>query len=554
MLLSARARTYTSEGRIPGSERAVVIATRVARGEAARARVLTAPDEILPFLDDAAHYPGGRAEAVYLPGSEAEVAAVVREAPRVVVSAAQSSLTGGATPQGGVVLSLSRMKRVLEWGEEAVRVEAGVVLADLDAELRSRNLYYPPIPTYDGATVGGTVATNAAGAATFKYGSTRDWVEAITVVLADGDVLDLRRGECVADASGVFEFGCTSGRRITIPLPTYRMPDVPKRSAGYHAAPGMDLVDLFIGSEGTLGVITEIELRLAPGRPAWFCGLVPVTNDDRALALVAALRSASKETWRSQDAHGIDVAAVEYVDRRCLELLREDRIDAQLGFTWPQDAGAALIFQAELPADATRDAAFSELGHLDDLSRDTRLLRICRLLVEHEVFDVTAPILPGERARRDALLKLREAVPAAVNRRVRERQREIDPSISKSGGDVIVPFPRVGESLRAYRQILSRRGLDHAIWGHISDGNFHPNALPESREQMLRAKEAQLEIGRAAIALDGCPLSEHGVGRNPVKQALLSELYGERGIEEMRAVKRALDPTGKLAPGVLFAE
>ena len=517
-------------------------------------RVLTAPDDVLPFLDDAAHYPGGHASAVYLPESEAEVAAVVRESARVTVSAAQSSLTGGATPQGGVVLSLTRMNHVLAWGAETVRVQAGVVLAELDAELRRRNLYYPPIPTYDGASVGGTVATNAAGAATFKYGSTREWVEAITVVLADGDVLELRRGECIANESGRFELACTSGRRIVIPLPSYRMPDVPKRSAGYHAAAGMDLIDLFIGSEGTLGVVTEIELRLLHGRPAWFCGLVPVASDDRAIALVAALRAASKDTWRTKDAHGIDVAAVEYLDRRCLELLREDHLDAQLGFAWPDDTGAALIFQAELSADATRDGAFSELEHLDDSSRDTRLLRICRLLVEHEIFDVTAPILPGETARRDALLKLREAVPAAVNRRIRERQREIDPSISKSGGDVIVPFARIGESLRKYRDILARRGLDHAIWGHISDGNFHPNVLPSSREQMMSAKEAQLEIGRAAIALGGCPMSEHGVGRNPVKQALLRELYGERGIEEMRAVKQALDPGRKLAPGVLFSE
>ncbi|HET9062378.1 MAG TPA: FAD-binding oxidoreductase [Candidatus Binatia bacterium] len=530
-----------------------MIATRVARGEGARVRVLTSSDDVLPFLDDAAHYPGGHASAVYLPESEAEVAAVLRESARVTVSAAQSSLTGGATPQGGVVLSLTRMNRIRAWSEGTVRVEAGVVLSELDRELRRRNLYYPPIPTYDGATVGGTVATNAAGAATFKYGSTRDWVEAITVVLVDGDVLELRRGQCVAD-DGRFELACTSGRRIVVPLPSYRVPDVPKRSAGYHAAPGMDLVDLFIGSEGTLGVVTEIELRVLEGRPAWFCGLVPMANDDRALALVAALRTASKETWRAKDAHGIDVAAVEYLDRRCLELLSEDHFDAQLGFSWPDDAGAALIFQAELPADATRDGAFSELEHLDDPSRDTRLLRICRLLVEHEVFDVTAPILPGETARRDALLKLREAVPAAVNRRIRERQREIDPSISKSGGDVIVPFERIGESLRVYREILARRGLDHAIWGHISDGNFHPNVLPASREQMVAAKEAQLEIGRAAIALGGCPLSEHGVGRNPVKQALLRELYGESGIGQMRAVKRALDPSGKLAPGVLFGE
>jgi len=531
-----------------------MIATRAARTEAERVRVLTEPDDVLPFLDDAAHYPGGHASAVFLPESEAGVAGVLRESSRVTVSAAQSSLTGGATPQGGVVLSLTRMNRILEWGPQTVRVQAGVVLAELEAELVRRNLYYPPIPTYDGATVGGTAATNAAGAATFKYGSTRNWVEAITVVLADGDVLDVRRGQCLADPSGRFELACTSGRRVLVTLPSYVMPDVPKRSAGYHAAPGMDLVDLFIGSEGTLGVITEVELRLVEGRPAWFCGLVPMASDERALALVTALRAESRETWRRKDAHGIDVAAVEYLDRRCLDLLSEDRIDVQLGFTWPRDAAAALIFQAELPSDATRDAAFAELGHLDDPTRDTRLLRICRLLVEHDVFDVTVPILPGETARWEALVDLREAVPAAVNRRIRERQRAVDASISKSSGDVIVPFDRVGPSLRKYRDILGSRGLDHAIWGHISDGNFHPNVLPASREQMRSAKEAQIEIGRAAIALGGCPMSEHGVGRNPVKQRLLRELYGERCIEEMREVKRALDPSGKLAPGVLFAE
>jgi D-lactate dehydrogenase (cytochrome) len=149
-------------------------------------------------------------------------------------------------------------------------------------------------------------------------------------------------------------------------------------------------------------------------------------------------------------------------------------------------------------------------------------------------------------------LRLREAVPVAVNRRLRERKHTVDASISKSGGDVIVPFERTGESLRRYREILISHGLDHAIWGHVSDGNFHPNALARSAAEMVLAKEAQLEIGRAAVALGGAPMSEHGVGRHPVKQALLRELYGEAGIDEMRAVKRALDPTGKLAPGVLF--
>jgi D-lactate dehydrogenase (cytochrome) len=203
-------------------------------------------DKIAPYLEDSAHTPGGHARSVVLAADEGQVAEVLRSSDRVLCAGAQSSLTGGATPQGGVVLSLSRMTRVLEWCAAAVRVEAGLTLAELEVELRRRDLYYPPVPTYDGATIGGTVACNAAGAATFKYGSTRQWVQAITVVLAGGDVLEIRRGECRADGDGVFDIALGAGRRARFVTPSYRMPPVPKRSLGYHAEPRMDLIDLFI--------------------------------------------------------------------------------------------------------------------------------------------------------------------------------------------------------------------------------------------------------------------------------------------------------------------
>ena len=111
----------------------------------------------------------------------------------------------------------------------------------------------------------------------------------------------------------------------------------------------------------------------------------------------------------------------------------------------------------------------------------------------------------------------------------------------------------MAESLERYRRVLDEAGLDHAIWGHISDGNFHPNIIARSGEEMARAREAQLEMGRIAIELGGSPMSEHGTGRSPVKQELLLSLYGEDGVAEMRAVKAALDPSGKLAPGVMFS-
>jgi D-lactate dehydrogenase (cytochrome) len=532
-----------------GSKR---IHARAATGDANDFRRITREDEVSPYLEDAARYPGGHCEEVFLPRSEAALAFLIAGAPRVLAIGVQSSLTGGATPDGGRILSLMAMTGVVEWQRDRVTVGAGTVIADLEAALAERGLYYPPVPTYDGATIGGTFATNAAGAATFKYGSTRDWVEGATVVLASGDVLDLRRGDCTADAGGFFEIVGTNGETIEVPVPTYRMPAVAKRSAGYYADERTDLLDLLIGSEGTLAVATRIKLRLLRPRPSWFCAFVPLAGDGAAIELAGVVRKASLETRRTGDSNGMDVAAIEYMDRRCLELLKEDRVDERLGISWPADIQAALLVQMELPGGCTRDAAFEELGRLDDPSADSGLLRLCRLLVEFEAFDVTVPVLPGEEARRRALFALREAVPEAVNRRIAERGRASAGKVSKSSGDVIVPFENFARSLGRYRAVLDARGLDHATWGHISDGNVHPNVIVRDAEEMDAAKSAQKEIGRAAIELGGCPMSEHGVGRNPIKKRLLEDLYGSAGIEQMIAVKRAFDPEFKLAPGVIF--
>jgi len=135
---------------------------------------------------------------------------------------------------------------------------------------------------------------------------------------------------------------------------------------------------------------------------------------------------------------------------------------------------------------------------------------------------------------------------------VAEARRATGQPIEKTAADMVVPFDRFGEMLAIYHDGCRRRGLDHAIWGHISDGNVHPNVIPRTLDEVKAGKTAILEFGREAARLGGCPLAEHGVGRSPVKQALLRQLYGERGLEEMRAVKRALDPDWKLAPGVVF--
>jgi D-lactate dehydrogenase (cytochrome) len=452
---------------------------------------------------------------------------------------------------GELILATTKMARILGVGPGRITVEPGVTVAAIQERLREEGALFPPVPTFTGACAGGIVATNAAGAATFKYGSTRNWVDALTVVLADGSVIELRRGRDRAQ-SGAFEIDTRAGR-ITIPVPSYKMPAVAKCSAGYHAAPDMDLIDLFIGSEGTLGVTTQITFRTVSPAPNVVMAFISCSSEEQALNLVKDLRDASMKTWQTKDPEGIDACAVEHLDRRSLEIVREDGADRKHHVTIGAGTEVALLVQLELSSATADSEAFDQIQDaLNATARKSGLTTFCRMLDRAGLLADTELALPHNRRRVEDLLAIREAVPAGVNQRISAAKRTVDTRIEKTAADMIVPFERTREMLEIYRTGFESRGLDYAIWGHLSDGNVHPNVIAKSVDDVIEGKEAILEFGRAVARLGGCPLAEHGVGRNPVKQALLRQLYGDRGVDEMRAVKRALDPAGKLCPGVIF--
>ena len=512
---------------------------------------ITATEGVADFLEDAAHYPGGHAPAVVFPRDEAQLASVLQDAAAVLPIGAQSSLTGGATPRGEVVLSLSKLTVIAEPAPTHITVQPGVTLTRLRNTLTAAGKAYPPVPTFEGATIGGIVSTNAAGATTFKYGTTRDWVRGLSVMLACGKLLDLERGQ-VRAADGHFAVETSTGT-ITVPVPTYRMPDVPKHSAGYHAAPEMDLIDLFVGSEGTLGIVTSVTLDILPHRPEISLILVALDDEARAVRVATKLRDASVETRRARTRNGLDIVAVEYMDRRCLDLLRHEGADRRTRVTIAETAGVVLLAQVELPPGTTAAQVHQEVGRAAAADApDTPMVRLCRLLDAEGLLETTELAAPGDRTRAAELLAFREAVPDAVNRRVGIAKRTVDDTIEKTAADMIVPYARFADSLSLFRDAFESRGLDYAIWGHISDANLHPNLLPRTADEVRLGQDAILGCGREIIRWGGCPLAEHGVGRNPTKQALLRQLYGDAGIEKMRAVKHALDPLGKLSPGVLF--
>ncbi len=522
------------------------------------------PAIVEAYLEDASGASPGQAAGLVRVGDEAEAASLLRgtldRGTPILCQAARTSLTGGAIPRGELVVSVETMREigaVESAGERAtVRVQPGVRLDVLREELARHGYYYPPVPTYEQAMIGGTVATNAGGAATFKYGVTRQWVRGLRVLLFNGDLLELERGQAVVGRGERFRLRLTDGTQLEIPLPDYRIPELKKISAGYFSSDPYDLVDLFVGSEGTLGLITSITLDLVALPPSVVTGLVLLDGFDRALRLAAAMRAAALAARASGDRLGPDVRAIESIDAHGLDLLRASGEARRLRIGIPERAEAALLFEMELAEPMDNEQAQQLVFRMMEPQAvsvpDRPLTRLFRILREHEVLDSLEFAFPEDRTRRRALKEFREAVPRRVAELLRERRRSC-PDIKKVAGDLIVPFDRLFEMVRFYESGFAERGLEHAIWGHLSDGNLHPNALPRNAREVEAGVQAVLAFADEAVRLGGCPLSEHGVGRDPLKQRILRRFLGAEAIETMRRIKRAVDPPGRFAPGVLFA-
>jgi len=293
----------------------------------------------------------------------------------------------------------------------------------------------------------------------------------------------------------------------------------------------MDLVDLFVGSEGTLGVVVDATLRVLP-KPRRWVAVLRCASIAQALIVTSALRAAALEAWQGRGP--LDVSAVEFVDSRALRAMPEDAF-TRARISRPTTGAALLVVQIESGNDDTTLTALHQVVERCGVAEDLHLAA------------------PEDERGAARLFELREAAPRAVNAIV-AAAKVVDPRIEKTAGDMVVPFAHLAESIDLYRRTFERHGLDYALWGHASDGNLHPNVIPRSFEDVERGREAIIEIAHGIVQMGGAPLAEHGVGRSALKQQLLRELYGEVGIAEMRAVKQALDPTGKLAPGVLFPE
>ncbi len=427
-------------------------------------------------------------DAVARPSSRDEVLELLEQAQRdrtpVTAAGGQTSTTAASLADRGLLLSMRNVVGIRDIDRVArtVRVGPGELLGPLKRVLAADGWLLAPDPTSEeDCTVGGAVACNASGARSLRYGPIRSHVRGLTVALINGDVLELRR------------------------------PSIEKNTVGY--APVHDLVDWFVGSEGTLGVILEAELALLP-LPAWVIGLaIPFPTEQAALAFVIAARESGTLAPR----------CLEFLDSGAMAIAR----DAAQDPGWARMAHA-LIYTELSGADADEPP-------LDDW---------LALASAHAALEDDIRVYEGEAALRDAR-RLRHAIPATMHERAAPHRADGGRRIST---DWAVPYRVLGNALAASRRAVSERGLEQPVtFGHAGNGHPHQNFIARDSAELERITDAVSATLRDVIALGGTVAAEHGIGKIKSRWLPLQMSGTQRAM--MRAVKRELDPHNLLAPG-----
>jgi D-lactate dehydrogenase (cytochrome) len=507
---------------------------------------------IMSYLKDESNIGGGSAEEVVLPTNEREVSLVMEKAfqnnKRVTVSGGGTGLTGARIPNGGIVLAMdnftmvsgevSENESILEKtvGGKTYSIKIGIdketgdtygvfppgipinILIDL---ISRRGLIYPPNPTEKNAFVGGNVATNSSGSWTYIYAPIRSFVIRLRIVLPNGDILEIGRGEYNITRS--FQLILSGGETIDVELPSYKMPALKKHSAGYYIMEDMDLVDLFIGSEGTLGVFTEIELKLLP-KPE---SILPVYAHFRN---IWDLMGFVFDLKRYRGLESAKVMSIEFFDEHSVDFIR-------------------MKYPPPLIPEESRGIIFFEIGgeEGDVLSS---LEEINSILDSHNVLRVMASedIHWEEKAR-----EMRHSVPEGVSAFVRRY------GTHKVSTDIAVPADEFSDMMEDYIRVGEDSGIRYVMYGHIGDSHIHFNFLPKDSGELRRSLEYWVDLMKVGVKRGGTISAEHGVGKKRYLEdgewePIIKLMYGEKGLFEMGRLKASIDQRRILNIGNIVTE
>ncbi len=485
-------------------------------------------EQIQNFFEDNSGVVGAYADFAAIAENERDIADFLAEmsAQKIPVTIA-GGLTGNTAsglPFGGAVLSLERMKAIGEIekiSEEKakLKVQAGVRIQDIKDKAFAAGWMYPPDPTEKNATIGGNIATNASGGRGLKFGVTRDYILGLKIIFSDGSSSYIERGKYKAGDNGKITFDTDKGTKIIV-LPKYILPKI-KNAAGYYNYPNADLIDVIIGSDGTLGVVAEAELLLIPHFKEVFGGIIFFDSRKKAYDFVSSVKEETSKSKNESLKDGINVMSLEYFDKNALLIIKDDYPII------PQDVEAGIMFEQDVYSDNFDILMEKWIELIEKNNIDTQKVWFASNLKEQEEFRV-----------------FRHRIPERVNERVRRNK------IPKVGTDFAVPEGKLAEIVDFCEKEFKVSGLFNLTFGHIGENHLHANIIAENEEEYKKTREMYARIAQKAVELGGTVSAEHGIGK--LKHIFLEKMVGVEGFKEMAKLKKSFDNANILGQDNIF--
>lgn len=485
------------------------------------------------YASDESNMPGEIPAELFFPESWQDVAAFLakcfKQDRKIIIAGAQTGLAGGALGRDcSAMISLQRLSYIKPIsGEDSqlrLRVGAGVSLLEMNTYLEEENpsYWFPVDPTETTASFGGMAATSAAGARSYHYGSIRNWITWLRVVLADGTQLEISRGS-VQFANGTLQLqNSTAKRELTLAVSL----DVPsiKSTIGYQLQEEMDLIDIFIGSEGTLGVITDIEISLEQ-RPKEFLYVLQFFEQEmQAIDFVSSLDNSTE----------LSPLAIESCDSYGLRLIEQSSARQHSRAIQSIKENHHAVVYVEFCGDSAEEIEATLMRYME--------------LVEDSGVSVEDCIAGTEPKDLRDMKIFRHAIPERINSIIKLRKQE-HPELHKLALDMAVPREKREQVYTLYKDTFSVAELEYTIFGHAGDAHFHVNILARNEFELTKAKELYQELAHKIVALGGVVAAEHGLGR--LKHHLLEVQYSEKVLDAFRQVRDFFDPKNLLGTGVL---
>jgi D-lactate dehydrogenase (cytochrome) len=480
------------------------------------------------YFEDSSCVRGANAEFIAIAETESDISPFLRKMAMsntpVTIAGALTGNTASGLAFGGVVLSLEKLNKIgeiekIDENNAFVTVQSGAKIRDIKLKTYNYGWMYPPDPTEKNASIGGNVSTNASGGRGFKFGVTRNYVQALKVVFSDGSVALIKRGQYFADENGEIIFDTDRGKKY-ITLPKYCLPVI-KNAAGYYNYPCADLIDIFIGSDGTLCVIVEVALKLILHFKEVIGGIIFFEKYNNAYKFINTIKVISKKTKEKKLKDSISAMSLEYFDRNALLIIKDDYPII------PDNVEAGVMFEQDVYED--------NLDILMDKWADT---------IMSSDIDLERVWFASNFSEQDKLRVFRHKIPERVNEIMKKNK------IPKVGTDFAVPEGKLSEIVDFCQEEFNKLGVFNLTFGHVGENHLHSNILASNEEEYEKCRKIYVSIAEKVINLGGTVSAEHGIGK--LKHIFLEKMLGKESFKEMAKLKKSFDKSGILGQDNIF--